>query len=216
LSPIAGLDSTAIVTIITTEPEDVELDDSLRSRLVDRIQNPPSGGAANDYVQWALAVPGITRVWIGPQALGPGTVTVWVVSDDEDPITPSPAKIIEVFDYIEARRPVTADVSVVAPLLLDLDLTIQIKPNTAEVQEQITNELLDMVYRDAALAGSYKSPGELNDGKILLSRIDEAISIAVGEEDHLITIINGGAPADVEPADGYLIVLGTISWLTLP
>lgn len=215
LSPIAGLDSNATVTSIITEPEDVESDESLRSRLLDRIRNPPSGGAANDYVQWALAVPGITRAWINPQGLGPGTVLVYVVSDDEDPITPAPAKITEVFDYIEERRPVTANVTVVAPVLLPLDMTIQIKPNTTAIQNAITAELEDLIFRESALAGSYQSPGVLNDGKILISRINEAISIAQGEEDHNITLVNGNAPADVEPADGELVVLGNITWQPL-
>lgn len=215
LSPIAGLNSNATVSSIQIEPEDTESDDSFRARLIDRIQNPPSGGAANDYLQWALAVPGITRAWIGPQALGPGTVQVFVVSDDEDPITPSPAKLTEVFDYIEARRPVTANVTVVAPVLLPLDMTIELKPNTAAVQEQVTLELEDLLFRESAVADTYKSPLELNDGKILLSRINEAISLALGEEDHKITLINGNPPADVEPGTGELVVLGDITWQPL-
>lgn len=215
LSPIAGLDSVSTVDLIIIEPEDIETLESLRARLIDRIQNPPSGGAATDYIQWALAVPGITRAWVGPQALGPGTVVVYVVNDADDPITPSPAKITEVADYIEILRPVTANVSVVAPTLLSLNLTIQIKPNTAAIQNAITTEIQDLIYRDAALAGAYKSPGVLHTGKILLSRINEAISIGSGEEDHLITLINGVAPADITPATGQLVVLGTITWQTL-
>lgn len=215
LSPIAGLDSNASVFSVEIEPEDTESDDSLRQRLIDRIQNPPSGGAPNDYLQWARAVPGITRAWIGPQALGPGTVVVYIVSDDEDPITPSLAKIDEVFDYIDERRPVTANVTVVAPVLLEVDMTIELKPNTTAVQQAVEAEIRDLILREAALAGSYKSPGVLNDGKILLSRINEAISIAVGEEDHNIVDINGNAPADVTPSEGELIVLGTITWQPL-
>lgn len=215
VSPIAGLNTQATVSSIITVAEDPESEASHRERLIDRIQNPPSGGAPNDYIQWARAVPGVTRAWVGPQALGPGTVVVYFVTDNEDPITPSAPKIQEVEDYIEERRPVTANVSVVAPALLELDLTIAIKPNTAEVREAIEEELKDMVFRDAALSGAYKSPGEFHDGKILLSRISEAVSIAIGEEDHEIIDVNGGAPADVEPATGELIVLGTITWQTL-
>lgn len=215
LSPIAGLDSISTVDLIIIEPEDIETIESLRARLIDRIQNPPSGGAATDYIQWALAVPGITRSWVGPQALGPGTVVVYVVNDNDNPITPSPAKITEVADYIEVLRPVTANVSVVAPTLLALNMTIQIKPNTAAIQAAITTEIQDLIYRDAALAGAYKSPGVLHTGKILLSRINEAVSIGSGEEDHLITLINGVAPADITPATGQLVVLGTITWQTL-
>lgn len=215
LSPIAGLNSNATVSEIVIEPEDTENDDSLRARLVDRIQNPPSGGAANDYIQWALAVPGITRAWIAPQALGPGTVTVYVVSDDEDPITPAPAKITEVEDYIEPRRPVTANVTVVAPSLLTIPMTIKIKPNTAAVQAAIESELKDLIYRESSVEGTYKNPTELNDGKILLSRINEAISIAVGEEDHEIVDIDGNPPADIVPGANELIVLGAITWQPL-
>lgn len=215
LSPIAGLDSSATVLAITIEPEDSEDDDLFRARLLDRIRQPPSGGAANDYIQWALAVPGITRAWVGPQALGPGTVVVYVVSDDEDPITPSPAKITEVFNYIEELRPVTANLTVVAPVLLPLNMTIELKPNTSAVQAAIIAELNDLITRESALAGSYKSPGVLNTGKILLSRINESISIALGEEDHNITLINGAAPGDITPATGELIVLGAITWLPL-
>lgn len=215
LSPIAGLDSSATVLAITIEPEDSEDDDLYRARLLDRIRQPPSGGAANDYIQWALAVPGITRAWVGPQALGPGTVVVYIVSDDENPITPSPAKITEVFNYIEELRPVTANVSVVAPLLLPIDMTIELKPNTTAVQTAVLAELNDLILREASLAGSYKSPGVLNTGKILLSRINEAISVALSEEDHNITLINGVAPADITPATGELIVLGTVTWLPL-
>jgi uncharacterized phage protein gp47/JayE len=215
LSPIAGLNSNATVDTVTIEPEDTESDESLRARLIDKIQNPPSGGSATDYLQWALSVPGITRAWVGPQALGPGTVLVHVVSDDEDPITPSPAKITEVADYIETVRPVTANVTVAAPALLDLDMTIQIKPNTVAVQNAIIAELEDLLFREAAVADSYKTPLELNDGKILLSKLNEAISLASDEQDHLITLINGGAPADVTPSTGELIVLGAIIWQTL-
>lgn len=215
LSPIAGLDSNATVSAVTIEPEDSEDDELLRVRLLDRIRQPPSGGAANDYIQWALAVPGISRAWVGPQMLGPGTVSVYVVSDDEDPITPSAPKIAEVEDYIDPLRPVTADVTVVAPVLFPLNMTIELRPNVLAVQTQVIAELTDLIKREANVAGTYKSPGVLNSGKILLSRINEAISIALNEEDHNITIINGAAPADVVSDEGELIVLGVITWLPL-
>lgn len=216
LSPIAGLDSEATVVSVEVEAEDIEEIEALRARLLDRIQNPPSGGNANDYIQWALSIAGITRAWIAPLALGPGTVTVYVVTDNEDPITASPAKIQEVADYIETVRPVTANVTVTTPVLFPIDLSISIKPNNSAVRDAIETELLDLIARDSAVKDTYKAPGELHDGKILLSRINEAISIALDEEDHEITLINGSAPADVEPPTGNLAVLGTITWATLP
>lgn len=40
---------------------DAELDDSLLGRLLDRIRQPPHGGAEFDYVKWAKEVAGVTR-----------------------------------------------------------------------------------------------------------------------------------------------------------
>lgn len=215
LSPIAGLNSTGTVSAITIKPEDDESIESYRQRILDRIRNPPSGGAAHDYIQWALAVPGITRAWVGPQSLGPGTVQVFVVSDGEDPITPIGAKLTEVFDYIEGLRPVTANVTVVSPVLFPIDMTIELRPNLTDVQDAITTELEDLILREAQVPDTYKAPGELFDGKLLLSHINEAIAVGVGEEDHVLDDINGDPPGDLTAATGNLFVLGTITWLPL-
>ncbi len=215
VSPIANIDSEATVESIIIDAEDTEEDSSLRARLITRLQLPPLGGSANDYIQWCLEVPGVTRAWVLPLNSGPGTVGVSFVEDGEDPIIPSPAKVSEVDDYIQERKPVTALVTVFAPVAAPMDLTIKIKPNTTEVQDNIIKELEDLVERDAALAGAYKTPSETHDGSILLSKINQAVSIAVGLEDHEITIINGAAPANVVPSDGELITLGANTWLPL-
>src|SRR6478736_4591283 len=61
---------------------DTETDDQLRARVLFRIQQPPMGGDANDYVAWALAVPGVTRAWCSPLEMGMGTVTVRFMMDE--------------------------------------------------------------------------------------------------------------------------------------
>ena len=62
---------------------DAETDESLRARVLRRIQKPPQGGAGYDYVAWALEVPGVTRAWVYPAEMGLGTVTVRFVRDLE-------------------------------------------------------------------------------------------------------------------------------------
>lgn len=215
LSPIANVTSEATVSEILTIAADQETISSLRARLLNRMQLPPLGGSANDYITWAKEVAGVTRSWVLPLYTGAGTVAVSFVTDGEDDPIPEPAKVAEVTAYIEERKPVTALLSVFAPVAAPMDLTIKIKPNTSEVQENILNELKDLVKRDATLAGSYKSPGVTNDGSILLSKINQAISIAVGLDDHEISLINGVAPANVVPADGELVTLGDITWQPL-
>jgi uncharacterized phage protein gp47/JayE len=200
VSPLAGINTTATVIAISGGA-DVESDDALRARLIARISNPPQGGSAQDYEQWALAVAGVTRAWVSPVEMGPGTVTVRFVRDGDASIYPDAGEVAEVQAYIDERRPVTADVYVVAPNNAPLNLTIQIAPNNASVQSAITAELEDLIFREA-------EPG----GTLLLSRINEAISSAQGETDHILV-----APsANVVSATGDLVSLGTITFQNIP
>jgi uncharacterized phage protein gp47/JayE len=198
VSPITGVATAALVgTGGLTNGADAESTESLRARVLSRLREPPLGGAEGDYVNWALAVPGITRAWVYPLELGPGTVTVRVVNDDAVSIIPNSTKIDEVAAYIEERRPVTASVTVVAPVAVDLDFTIELTPDTTAVRAAVEAELRDLLRRDAA-------PG----GPILLSRIREAVSVAAGESDNSVT-----APsANVTHTTGQIAVMGEITW----
>jgi uncharacterized phage protein gp47/JayE len=215
VSPIANVNSETTISEIITVAANQETIESLRARLLNRMQLPPLGGSANDYITWAKEVAGVTRSWVLPLYTGPGTVAVSFVTDNDSNIIPTAPKVNEVKNYIEERKPVTALLTVFAPVEAPMDLNIKIKPNTVEVQQAITSELSDLVKRDATLAGSYKGPGVTNDGSILLSKINQAISIAVGIEDHEIVTINGSAPANVVPNDGELVTLGNITWQAL-
>lgn len=202
LQPIAGVQSAATVAAGgISGGTDTERNDLLRMRLLERIRNPPQGGAETDYIQWALSVPGVTRVWVYPREMGPGTVTVRFVTDD-DPggIIPDANKVQEVFDYIETVRPVTAEVFVVAPVAEQLDMTIKISPNTPAVRAAVTAELADLISREA-------TPG----GTILISHLREAVSIAAGEQDSEIV----SPTADVTHAASNIAVLGTITFQNL-
>lgn len=199
VSPITGVNTAATVAAGgIAGGADEESDESLLARLLARIQEPPHGGAAFDYVQWALDVPGVTRAWVYPQELGVGTVTVRFVRDDDPSIIPDAAEVQAVQDYIDERRPVTADVTVVAPIAVPLDFEISgLLPDSQAVRDAIAAELADLLRREA-------EPG----GTILISHIREAISIAAGEHDHVLV----SPTADVTHATGEIAVMGSITW----
>lgn len=200
ITPIAGVDSSATVDVGgIINGTDTESDEFLRERLLNRIQEPPHGGADFDYIKWALEVPGVTRAWVYPQELGLGTVTVrFVVDDDAISIIPDAAEITAVQDYIDALRPVTAAVTVVAPVAVAMNFTITgLTPATQTVQDAIEAELTDLLRREA-------EPG----GTILISHIREAISIAAGEFDHSLK----QPTADVTHNNGEIATMGTIIW----
>lgn len=196
-SPIAGVQSVATGGELSGGADE-ETDASLRGRLLARIRQAPHGGADFDYVSWALAEPGVTRAWVYPRELGIGTVSVRVMTDDTtiDGI-PSAETIAAVQAALDASRPVTADLYVVAPVAVAMNPQININPNTTTVQAAIEAELLDLLRREA-------EPG----GTILISHLREAVSIAAGEHDHALA----SPTADVEHATGEIAVLGTITW----
>lgn len=198
-TPIAGVSASATVaSTALTGGADIETDDDLRARLLARIQQPPHGGAGYDYVAWALEVPGVTRAWVYPAELGLGTVTVRFVRDDDASPIPDAGEVAAVQAYIDALRPVTAQLTVVAPVAVPLNFTIDLVPDTAANRAAVEAELRDMLLRES-------EPG----ATILLSHIREAISLATGESDHILTV----PAANVAHTVGQMATFGAITWV---
>jgi uncharacterized phage protein gp47/JayE len=150
---IPGVSSTAYAFNLTGGT-DTETDDELRVRILQRIRNPPMGGAQADYVRWALAVPGVTRAWAAVEQ-GIGTMTVRFMMDDlraSNDGFPLPQDITAVGAYIDKMRPVTVkDCFVAAPIKQFIDITIaDLNPNTPECQAEIQSQLESMLFRMAA------------------------------------------------------------------
>jgi uncharacterized phage protein gp47/JayE len=197
-SPAPGLATVATVTASTYDGVDEESTEALRMRLLERLRQQPQGGAAPDYVAWAKGVPGVTRVWVSPLALGVGTVVLRFARDNDASLIPDSAEVAAVQAYVDARRPVTAAVTVMAPTSAPLNLTLAVVPNTVAVRDAVAAELRDMLERTAA-------PG----AAVLLSSIRTAIGVAEGLTDYTLTSPTGNF---VPPAGG-LPVLGTLTWL---
>ncbi len=200
VSPVLGVQPTATAGLLSGG-SDQESDVALRARFLARIQTPPQGGAAPDYVAWALQVPGVTRAWVYPLELGLGTVTVRFVRDGDGPgaaIIPDAAEVAVVQAYINSVRPVTAATYVLAPASVPLNFNIQgLVPATADVQAAVQAELQDLLLREAV-------PG----GTLLLSHIRAAISAAAGETDFVLL-----APtANVVCTTGNMSTMGSITW----
>ncbi|PNV99014.1 baseplate J/gp47 family protein [Pseudomonas protegens] len=172
--------------------------ESLRSRVIRSYRIIPHGGSADDYETWAMECPGITRAWTRRLYLGPGTVAVFVMRDDDIDPVPTAEQLAEVKQYIEPRRPVTAEVYVLAPTRKSVVYSIRLNPDTSAVRAAVEAQLRDLHAREAAL-------GE----PLLLTHIAEAISGAAGEWDHQLV-----APvADVTAKPNELLTYGGCLWL---
>lgn len=198
VSPVEGVQS-VVAAGEMSGGADVESEDDLRARLLARIQQPPHGGATHDYIAWAQQVSGVTRAWCYPGELGDGTVTVRFVRDDDASPIPDAAEVAALQAYIDERRPVTARVTVVAPIPVPLNFQIQgLTPNSTAVRTAVEAELSDLLRREAA-------PG----GPILLSHIRAAISAAAGESDYVLVM----PAANVMNTTGCMSTMGAVAWL---
>ena len=199
-SSLVGIASVAIVEPPGLEfGVDAETDAELQARTLAAWRAPVRGGAQSDYVTWALEVAGVTRAWCTPNVVGIGTVGLSFAVDGAGygPI-PNAGDVALVLAYLLERRPVTAQLFVYAPIALPLDLTLSLVPNTAAVKTAVEASVADLLRRTS-------SPG----GTLLLSQIQEAISLATGETDHTLT----DPVADVVAGPGELLVPGSFTYL---
>jgi uncharacterized phage protein gp47/JayE len=191
-TPIIGVNSAGVMSGDCTGGADAETQDALRTRMLLQYRNPPQGGDADDYVLWALQVPGVTRAFCAPLAMGPGTVTVYPMFDGQgdgfpngqdgvSPLEPRPAKSIAsgdqqlVADHIYGLQPVTAMVYVVAPAPQVIDVTLEaLVPNTDDVHAAIIAAISDMFFVEGA-PGATLYPSQFYEAILAIPGIDHFI-----------------------------------------
>lgn len=208
-----GFDSTAtVVGDGMTGGADVESAESRQKRVLERMRRTPMGGAAYDYIAWMKEVPGTTRMWVYPKEMGRGKVTVRFMRDNDPDPFPSSAVLDDMFAYLDERCNVGMEVIAVAPIANPVNYEIRLIPDTPAIRAAVEAELRDLHQREATPGGNYFDPEVMlmrQGGKLLVSHMREAISIAEGEVDHELL-----APTeDVTSTTGHLPTFGGITWV---
>lgn len=199
VSPIAGVaDACTVNAPGITGGTDAESIESLRQRVIRSYRVIPHGGSADDYVTWALEVPGVTRAWCLPGYMGPGTVGVFFVRDNDASPIPDASEIATVQAHIDTQRPVAAELYVMAPAQVVLNFEIHVVPDSMPVRAAVEASLRELLASESA-------PG----ATLLRTHISAAISNSTGERDH--TLISPAA--DVAVADNELLTFGSITWV---
>lgn len=197
---------------------DQEIDDSLRARMLLAFAEPASGGDANDYVQWALAVPGITRAWCNPNGFGAGTVVVYVMLDNSESayngfpqgangVAAAETRDLETFatgdqlavaNAIFPLQPVTALVYVCAPIPLPINFNfVTLSPNSAAMRALIASALAALFLR---IGTPLTQTIEQSDWVGAIEAVPGIINFAVS-----VPVLNAYVPI------GYLPTVGTIT-----
>lgn len=211
-APIPGINSGGVISAPVTGGADQETQDELRTRMLFEYANPPQGGAASDYIAWALEVPGVTRAWI--QASG-GQVQVYPMFDvanaddggfpqgsdgcasEETRGPTATGDQLAVADHIWSVQPVTALVFVAAPVPMPINVTLaSLDPSTVAMQADIL----------ASLQDAFLATGEIA-GTVYPSQLYAAISATPG-----VVHFDMQAPtAPVTAPAGALPVMGTLT-----
>lgn len=103
---------------------DPEGDGDLYQRLDEKRKRPPTSGNAAHYREWALSVDGVGAARVTPLWKGPGTVRVLIAGYDRRPV--DSAIVSACAQYIEAQRPVGADVTVASAVAVEVDVSAQV------------------------------------------------------------------------------------------
>jgi len=166
------------------------------------------GGDANDYVAWALSVPGVTRAWTATE-MGIGTVSLRFMMDDlrsDQGGFPTTADVAAVTTYIDSVRPVTLkDRWVMAPIPEPIDFTIRsLVPDEDSVRENIEISVRQMLRERAAPARSVN--GKMIPGTTIYAAWVSAAIMDVPNVESFTLVM------DDHPmiSNGLLAVLGTI------
>lgn len=213
---VANPDITS-VTVATafSGGSDAETPEEMQVRYLERIREPPKGGSATDYKAWAAEIADVYAVKVVEDWIGRGSIGVVIVMADEnnDPRVPTDAELAEIGTYLGVQgsqtgvRPVTARVIPVTGVLLEVTISVRLRPDTEITRAAVSD----------AFARFIKTIGDDDDdtnsspiGAVIEpSRISEAISAADGEYGHDLTV----PAAQYTLASNQCPIVGTITWL---
>lgn len=187
ITPVTGIDDLGTVEDEFVGGTDVETDEELRVRVLERIQFPPAGGAPHDYERWAKEVDGVADAWCKPRTPYDGAVTT-VIKASGTNIEPTTTLLDAVQDYITDpdRMPATADHFTQGVVEKSISMVVKITPRNTQLETSITDNMRDMLLANA-------EPG----GTIYLASMQDAILRSGVENYEIVSIFVGGIPAVV-------------------
>ena len=150
------------------EGSDPESDEQLRQRAIGTWETLGLGGTREAYRTWALSVPGVIAASVLDDfPFGPGTVGVVILGENGEP---SAELINEVYQYIKARKPLTADVRILSPDIRSIDLDLEVIRYANAIQAVVESKVREAV-------DNYSGRLQLGEGLIIARLINEIMDV---------------------------------------
>jgi uncharacterized phage protein gp47/JayE len=185
-----------------------------RGRILFRKANPPQGGSAADYVSWASAIAGVTRVFVERTWSGAGTVRVFPLFDvlfASAGGVPDSGHIAIVNAALQALAPGDAALTVAAPTPTPIAVAItNLIPNTVPVQQSVLAELADAFQRLGRVSGNNTAiagmPYLASPFTFMADWIEAAVANAAGVVSADVSV------GDTTIAEGCIPTLGAVTF----
>lgn len=175
---------------------DAEDDETLRSRVLDTYRRMPNGANAAFYEQGALSFDQVAACTVLPRAYGKGTVEV-VVSTPSG--LPGEELLSALEDYYEQRREIAVQVTVRAPTVKTVDVSLRVTPGEGAEADQV-KENVEKALRD------YFSGERLSEDVLTAKLCQLAFA-----QDGVVNCAVTAPSADVHVEQGELPTLGTLT-----
>lgn len=242
-SPPGGLNPAAMVDAEgLADARNQETVEQARARIVTRIRQPLGVGRISDYIQYAEAAdPSVVSASVVRYPFGLGTVAVYITSGTTDidaaidagqPISviPSDELVAIVQAYLNVNRPVTDCVTVLKPVAVSVDVTVEVSYQSGTGSTILNGQTLtqsQLVAREVQRA-IYKTPvgGRVigASGFVVASDIEETIDaklsigpVTVGSipiladrQVHMLSVtgFNRALLPNEVPIPGTIVILG--------
>jgi len=206
-TPIAGVDNTAFATFGGVGGgADEEDDESLRSRLIFRKQNPVSFFNEAFIITTLLELSFVERVFVQSITPAVGQVTIFLLKENNELPTSSELQIA--LDTMEAVKPAHVSIndiiiSAPTPVLVDFTFT-SINPDTTSMRNAITNQLTEFFNTGTSVGV------DLTENQYI-SVIQNTIDPENGES--LQSFVLSAPIGDIVVASNQIALLGTVTYV---
>lgn len=203
IQPAGMKEITGVVNIDdATGGTEAESDEELRERIQQANESDSASfvGSDSDYIRWAKEVEGVGDVMVVPEAEGPGTVKLVIEDANGDPANSLLIKAVEDYivspnDRINRKAPIGAQVTVVAPTVIQVAYTA-----TVMFTEGYDKEGVSKAFQEA-LKSYY--PDAKKDGVLKYIKVSALLAATMGVSDFTGLKMNGSTdniPVDSDEA----------------
>lgn len=232
---VSGVTSQGTAGAVVAAGADLEATAAFKARMLLAFAKTAQGGSVSDYEGWAEDVSGVTRAWVVPQGMGPGTVSVFFMMDSAEAAhggfpqgvngvaasetrdTPASGDQLLVANYLYNVANVNALIYGCAPAANTVSMTITGLSQASTAVKAAINAALSSVFLTNGSVGGARLDDGSAGGVIDLSDLNSAIEAVSGSSGYVIASMSASAGAaspttNVTSNFGALPVLGTVTY----